>query len=129
MGQRAHIRGRAADIDHHRVLESGKERRAAHRVGRSGREGQHRILLGEFGAHQGAVVLRQIERRGDAELPDRALERGYRFLGEVAEAGVKNRGILALQQADSADLARNRSRKIPEFQPAGSLPLAFPSPG
>ncbi len=108
MRQRADIGGRAADVDDHRVLETGEEGRAAHRVGRTGGEGQHRVLLGEVGAHQRAVVLGDVERRRDAQVGDRLPESGDRLPRQWPQAGVEDRGILALEQPDAADVAGER---------------------
>ena len=88
--------------------DAGEERGAADRVGRAAGEGQHREALGVGGVHQRAVVLRQIEARLDAAGVERAAEGVDNELREIAQAGVHDRRVLALQQADAADVARQR---------------------
>ena len=90
-----------------------EERRAAHRVGRARGERRDRISLGEVDAHQRAVVLAQVHRRLDPELRERGAERGDDVLGKVAQAGVHDRRVLALEQADPADLVRETDRQRP----------------
>ena len=65
----ADVGRRAADVDDERVAEPREKGRAAHAVGRPGRERVHRIRLGDVRQHHGTVVLREIERRRDAARP------------------------------------------------------------
>ena len=105
--QCADIGGRAADINDNRLLEVREERRTAHRIGRTGGDGQHREAFGKLGAHQRAVVLRQVKRGRDASPRERLTEGPHRLVSEVVQTGVEDRGVLALEQSDATDLARD----------------------
>ena len=104
--QRADVRGRAADIDDDRLGDAGEKRGAANRIGRPAGEGEHRKPLGIGGVHQRAVVLGQEEPPLDAAGVERGSKRVDDELGEIAQARVHHRRVLALQQPDAADVAR-----------------------
>src|SRR5690606_6607058 len=106
--QRADVRRGAADIDDDCILYAREEGGAAHRVGRARGEGEDREFLGELGIHQGAVVLGEVEAAPDAGLGDRLADGLDHVLREVAQAGVHDRRVLAFEQADAADIARQR---------------------
>ena len=106
--QDADVCRRAADINHDGIAQATKESRAAHTVGRSRSEGEHRIFFGEVGVHQRAVVLADVERRRDLQFIQRRFEAIHRARRQLPQTGVHDGGVLPLQQADAPDLARQR---------------------
>ena len=104
------VGGRAADVDDRAVCEAGEEGSAAHRVGRARREGRDRVALCVVDGHQRAVVLAQVDGRLDPELGETGVEGGDDLGRKLVQAGVHDRRVLTLEQADPADLVRERDR-------------------
>ena len=112
MTQAADVGRGAADVDDDRVAEAREKRGAAHAVGGPGGEAVDGERLGRGGQHHGAVVLGEIERRGQAAGGQRLGEGAGRAPGEADQRGVEQRRVLALQQADAAELVRERHRGV-----------------
>ena len=104
--QRADIGRGAADIDDDGVGHARQIGGAAHGIGRPGREGQNRELLGEGGIHQRAVVLGQEKAALDAGLGNGVAKGRDHVMRQVAQTGVHDRRVFPLEQADTADIAR-----------------------
>ena len=112
--QRADVRRGAADVDHDRLLDAREKRRAADRIGRPGREGQHREAFG-IGRRPSACRRSGVRKKGalTPHCGERLAERVDDELGEIAQARVHDRRVLALEQADAADLVRKRDMRRP----------------
>ena len=98
-------------------VEPGEEGRAAHRVGRAGRERRDRVALGVVDGHQRAVVLAQVDGRLDPKLGKTGMEGGDDLRSELVEAGVHDRRVLALEQTDPPDLVGERDRSARQLLP------------
>jgi hypothetical protein len=84
----------------------GEEGGAPHGVGRPGGEGVDRVGLRHLGQHHGAVVLGEVERRRDAARAQRLSEGPRGLPGQLDEAGVEERRVLALEESDAAEPVR-----------------------
>ena len=62
-----------------------------------------RVGLRHLGQHHGAVVLGEVERRRDAAGAQGLRERARGLPGQLDQAGVEQRRVLALQQADAPE--------------------------
>ena len=120
--------GRAADVDDDRLGDAGEERGAANRIGRPAGEGEHRKPLGIGGVHQRAVVLGQEKPPLDAAGVERGAKRVDDELGEIAQARVHDRRVLALEQADAADVARQRDMHAGQRLLENRAGLGFATP-
>ena len=98
-----------------------RKRRAAHRVRRAGRERRDRVALGVVDGHQRPVVLAQVDGRVDRRARrDAAWKAATIWVSELAEASVHDRRVLALEQADPADLVGEADRQRPAARPRRS---------
>jgi hypothetical protein len=113
--QHADVRRRSANVDHHRFLYTGQKRRTAHAIRRTRGERQHRVLLGKVGAHQRAIVLADVERRVDMQTFERGAEGIDNALGEICEARIHDRCVLALQQANPTNFVRQCNEQPGHF--------------
>jgi hypothetical protein len=111
-GEHADVGGGAADVHDGARAQPGQHRRSAHRVGGPRGEGRHRVAAGELDVHERAVVLAEVEGRGDAVARDGGGQPVDDAVGELAQRGVDDRGVLALQQPHPADLVRERHRDV-----------------
>jgi hypothetical protein len=62
--------------------------------------------------HEGAVVLREERRRVEPLLVDDGDQCTGGLAGDAVEGGVEHSGVLALQQAERADLVAERDRHV-----------------
>ena len=106
--EEAEVAGRAADVDHDRVLHAGQERGTADAVGRSRRARDDREPRRIVGRDQRAVVLAQVNRRRDAELRECLAQRAHDVARQPAQRRIDQRRVLAIDQPEPADLARQR---------------------
>ena len=104
MHQHAHIRRRAPHVDDHSVPDAAQECRSPHRVGGARGECGHRVAASKVGAHQGAVVLADVQRAVEAKLDQRPDQPGHGALGERSQARIHDRSVLTLEQPQPADL-------------------------
>ena len=102
--QDAHIGGRAADIDHDSVFDSGQPGSPAQAVGRACRKGQHRVVPHLFGIHQRAIVLAHVIGAGQAQRAQRIGKCAGNLLRQWTKAGIHDRGILTLDQPGATEL-------------------------
>jgi len=84
--------------------------RRAHRVGRSRGKTHDRSAIG-LGRHHGAVVLCQVERRGDMARGDRVAEPGDRDRARSASAALR-RARSRAQEPDAAEMMRQRDGRL-----------------
>ena len=108
MTQAADVRRRPPDVHDERVGALGQERGAAHRVGRPGGEAVDGEGLGDGREHDRAVVLGEVERRGDPARPQRVGEGARRPLRQIHERRVEQRRVLALEEAEAAEAVGER---------------------
>ena len=117
MAERADVAGGAAHIHHQRILHAGQEGGAAHGIRRAGGEGQHREARRQRRADHRAIVLRDIERRGDPRRRQRRLEGRDGQPRQRHQRGVQQRDILPLQQPDPPQLMGQRDGGLRHLLP------------
>ena len=93
------------------IASSRPDKNAAPRIGigRARSECQNGKRLGTVRGHQGAVILREIERAGKSEILQGRLECPHRFARNRLQAGIEDRCVLTLKQAEPADLVGQRN--------------------
>ena len=102
-GQQANVGGRAADVGDDGIAQTRQVGGAAHGVGRTRGERQHRVLRDHVGIHQGAVVLTDEERCLDPERGQCRGERRHHIDGHAGQRCIHDGGVFALQQANLAN--------------------------
>ena len=98
----------AADNVHNRLIDHGKVSSPPHRIGRAGRKAEHRERGSALRFGDRPVVLRDKKRRGDAEPSDGMTKSANHIVREIDERGVEESRILALEQADAAQMVGAR---------------------
>ena len=109
--ERADVGRRAADVHDQRLGGAGEVARAAHAVGRARGEGQHGIARDHVRVEQRAVVLAHIERSAQAEVGQRPPEGFDDPPRHRQQRRVHHGRVLALDQADAADVAGQRDER------------------
>ena len=89
-------------------LVAGEERRPADAVGRAAADREDRVAEGLVQAHQRAVVLREERGRAAGARPASRCIAMATVAGHPGQRAVQDRGVLALQQAQRADLVAER---------------------
>ena len=103
--------GRAAHVDDRAIELVGEEGSPAHRVGRTGRECRYRVAPRVVDVHERPVVLAEEDGGADAGLGHGPDQPGGDGLGELAQGGIDDRGVLPPEQPHPADLVGEADRR------------------